>query len=191
MQDFSSLPSLTVHILISWAFDSAEIGTLHPTIQNWLEARQDEGFLYREPQILYADAKPISSPSHNCLTQCGYPNLWNQSKNTNLKSFFPPVPLWWLPRFFFNKQTSLLRESYISSRPHCFLCTASDSSALFLKETSWHWQAAGEEGHSSLFSYPPWFLAAEEARWSDSLLIWLCSLEIAILGLLGIKKKRR
>lgn len=25
MQDFSSLPSLTVHILISWAFDSAEI----------------------------------------------------------------------------------------------------------------------------------------------------------------------
>lgn len=91
MQDFSSLPSLTVHILISWAFDSAEIGTLHPTVKNWLEASQDEGVLYREPQILYADAKPISSPSHDCLTQCGYPNLWNQSKNTNLKSFFSPL----------------------------------------------------------------------------------------------------
>lgn len=37
--------------------------------------------------------------------------------------------------------------------------------------------------HSSLI--PSDFLAAEEARWSDSLLIWFGSSEITIHGLLG------
>lgn len=148
---------------------------LLPTIKNWQGACTVS---FRDKQIIILYTDFISSPSHNCPTQCGYLCLWNQSKNANLKLVFFSLVVTF---------TSLSREPYIPLLSHYWLCIASDNSVLFLRETSRFWQAAGDEGHSSLFFYPPWILAAEEARWSDSQLICLWSLEITIIGLLGKK----
>lgn len=111
---------------------------------------------------------------------------WCTSKNTKWK---------WAP-------FSLLCGDFLCFCLDCrWEITASPSTALLFsaqrchfseKETSWHWQATGEEGHSSLFPLIPCdFFAAARARWSDSRLIWSRSLEITVLGPLALKMKKK